>query len=123
MLVFLQSATAKPVPGLPQVSIEAKQAARKINETDLLDKLGFGAVADTLVMTMLAVFLGSMLIGVILWALRKSFGAKAEVQLAYNDSERMAFDLVTRKAVAAARIDGLNSQIKAVADSLAKMRG
>lgn len=63
----------------------------------MLDRLGLGAFADTIVMSVLAVVLGIIVVGVIFWAVRKAFGSTDDAIKVYNNAEQITFDLSTRK--------------------------
>jgi hypothetical protein len=127
-MVLLQIKGAPPAPpqGLPPVAPMNKSGppvTRSIAETDLLDKLGLGAWADVAVMSILALFLGVVLLGIMLWVIRKAFGSRDDMIKQYNDAERMSFDLITREASATARIAGLKGQISAVEANMRRLRG
>jgi hypothetical protein len=124
-MIFLQALPNKaPAAPIPAQAPQLKGAAspRIIAEDDLLDKLGLGAWADVAVMSSLAIFLGCILTGILLWVFRKAFGSREDMQKMYNDSERMVFDLIKRKAEGSARIEGLKRQIDAITTNLNKVR-
>lgn len=115
----LQSSATKvpqvPYPISPQATLAtADPRTHAIGQADLLDKIGLGAWADIAVMSVFAAFLGMVIVGLILWAFGKAFGTKDSAIIAYNNAEKMVFDLETRKATGQARISGITSQIKAV---------
>lgn len=113
-----QPPPATPPAPLPKVS--APPQVRNIAETDLLDKLGLGTWADIAVVSILALFLSVVMIGVMLWVIRKAFGSYDEMKKRHDDAEKVTFDLITREASAKARIEGLKRQVATVEAALSE---
>lgn len=100
-------------PSMPGGGLQTQilHPENRINDYDLIDKLGLNPWADLVTVTVLAIICGTLIYAVLLKCLSLAYGSVERMRKRFETAQNVHFDLINRLQISAAEIETLRRQV------------